>query len=159
MKNSSSLVERLVFRKLGRLGDIENEGIALVPVVQTTPFSWRGLACIIGGGLCHFTFGSLYCWGNFHSYAPLPLRSDFIFPVTVLAQCLTMPFGPLILKKIGARSTLLLGSWIMAAGVYLASFADDLSTFIVCYAIMFGGGVGIAYTSPMIAGWSWMPDS
>lgn len=120
---------------------------------------FRGVACVVGGALAHFTFGSLYCWGNFSSYAPHALRSDYIFPFTVVAQCLTMPFGPIIAKQLGSRYTLLLGCWIMASGVYLASYAKDLATFTFCYSFMFGGGVGIAYAAPMIAGWSWMPQS
>lgn len=119
----------------------------------------RGVACVLGGALAHFTFGSLYCWGNFSSYAPYALRSDYIFPLTVVSQCLTMPFGPIIAKKLGSRYALLLGCWIMASGVYLASYATDLPTFTFCYSVMFGCGIGIAYAAPMMAGWSWMPNS
>lgn len=129
---------------------------AAVAVSQST---LRGLACIIGGALTHLTFGSLYCWGNFNSYAPSHLRSDLVFPLTMVAQCLTMPFGPLIVKKLGAQATLLLGAWIMAAGVFFSSYAQNTATFIALYSIVFGAGVGIAYTAPMLAGWSWMPNS
>ena len=119
----------------------------------------KGLACIVGGALTHLTFGSLYCWGNFNSYAPSHLRSDLVFPLTMVAQCLTMPFGPLFVKKLGARTTLLLGAWIMAAGVFFSSYAKNSAVFIMLYSIVFGGGVGLAYTAPMLAGWSWMPQS
>jgi MFS transporter, OFA family, oxalate/formate antiporter len=119
----------------------------------------RGAACILGGAMAHFTFGSVYCWGNFNSYAPHELRSDYIFPLSVVAQCLTMPFGPVITRILGARKTLLVGCWIMASGVYFSSFAKTLPTFVFCYSIMVGCGVGIAYASPMIAGWSWLPNS
>jgi OFA family oxalate/formate antiporter-like MFS transporter len=129
------------------------------PVYNLFPLSWCGPACIIGGAMAHFTFGSLYCWGNFYSYAPINLRSDIVFPLTVVSQCLSMPWGPIITKKLGARMTLLLGAWIMAAGVYSASYATDLNVFLFCYSVMVGFGIGIAYTSPMIAGWSWMPQS
>ena len=119
----------------------------------------RGVACIVGGALAHFTFGSLYCWGNFSSYAPSHLRSDFVFPLTIVAQCFMMPFGPVIAKRIGSRYALLLGCWIMAFGVYLASHATELHTFVFCYSGMFGAGIGIAYAAPMMAAWSWMPNS
>ena len=121
--------------------------------------SLRGLACIVGGALTHLTFGSLYCWGNFNSYAPSHLRSDLVFPLTLVSQCLTMPFGPLLVKKLGARTTTLLGALIMAAGVFFSSYATNTAIFIMLYSVVFGAGVGIAYTAPMIAGWSWMPQA
>lgn len=121
--------------------------------------AFRGNLSVLGGTLAHFTFGSVYCWGNFNSYAPHYLRSDFIFPLTIVAQCFTMPFGPLITRKYGARATALLGSWIMSFGVYFSSYARDLHTFVFCYSIMVGCGVGIAYSAPMVAGWSWLPNA
>ena len=119
----------------------------------------RGLGCIVGGALTHLTLGSLYCWGNFNSYAPSHLRSNLVLPLTMVAQCVTMPFGPLFVKTLGARATLLLGAWIMAAGVYLSSYATNTTVFLMLYSIVFGAGVGLAYTAPMLAGWSWLPKS
>lgn len=129
------------------------------PALTNSQSSLRGLACIIGGALTHLTFGSLYCWGNFNSYAPSHLRSDLVFPLTLVSQCLTMPFGPLLCKKIGAKATTLLGAMIMAAGVFFSSYAANSAVFILLYSVVFGAGVGFAYTAPMIAGWSWMPQS
>lgn len=133
--------------------------VASSPALTASQSSLRGLACIIGGALTHLTFGSLYCWGNFNSYAPSHLRSDLVFPLTLVSQCLTMPFGPLLCKKIGAKATTLLGAMIMAAGVFLSSYAANSAVFILLYSVVFGAGVGFAYTAPMIAGWSWMPQS
>lgn len=69
-----------------------------------------------------------------------------------------MPFGPAIAKRIGAGGTLLLGSWITALAIYLASFQTTLAGFIATYALLFGAGVGLGYTAPMAAGWKWLPD-
>jgi MFS family permease len=84
--------------------------------------------------------------------------SALVIPLTLVAQCITMPFGPLVVKAIGARNTLLLGSWMVAAGVYFASYAKDLTSFLLLYSILFGCGAGLGYTAPMVAGWSWLPD-
>lgn len=46
----------------------------------------------------------------------------------------------------------------MALGVFLASFAPNLATFMFCYSFLFGSGIGIAYTAPMVNGWRWFPD-
>ena len=67
--------------------------------------------------------------------------------------------GPLIQAKLGASRAMLLGCWIMAAGVYLASYANNLTTFLLFAAVMFGLGAGVAYTAPMVAGYKWLPQS
>jgi hypothetical protein len=134
--------------------------------------SWRGPACVLGGALAHLTLGTLYCWGNFLSYAPSYLRyfdgmehigsqpdAIYVLPLTILAQALAMPFGPSLVKVLGASGTMLLGSWIAALAVYMASYQVTLQKFILFYSLMFGAGAGLAYTAPMAAGWKWMPNS
>ena len=136
------------------------------------PDSLRGPACILGGLMAHLAFGSVYCWGNFQSYSPLNMRffdgkdhpgaqpdALLAMPCYFLGQCMAMPLGPLVVKAMGARTALLIGAYIMAAGVFLASYAKTLSVFLALYGVMFGAGVGIAYTAPMIAGWAWLPQS
>lgn len=46
----------------------------------------------------------------------------------------------------------------MAVGVFLSSFSPNLAVFMLCYSLLFGAGVGIAYTAPMVNGWRWFPD-
>jgi MFS transporter, OFA family, oxalate/formate antiporter len=150
--------ERLLVKRTDKFDSLTDPAdLQSVPILSSSTF--RGTLCVLGGTLAHFTFGSVYCWGNFNSYAPHYLKSDFIFPLTIVAQCFTMPFGPLITRKYGARKSALIGSWIMSFGVYFSSFATDLHTFTFCYSIMVGCGIGIAYTAPMVAGWSWLPNS
>lgn len=144
-------------------------------VASTSPSNtkdmWRGPACIIGGALAHLTLGTLYCWGNFISYAPQSLRffdgkdhpnvppdALYVMPLTLVAQAAAMPFGPFISKYLGYSGTMLLGSWITAAAVYLASYQTRLLPFMLLYSLMFGTGCGLAYTAPMAAGWKWMPN-
>ena len=55
--------------------------------------------------------------------------------------------------------TTLLGGLLMAAGVFLSSYARTLSSFMTFYSLMFGIGVVLAYTAPMSAGWAWLPKS
>ena len=147
------------------------EGKHVVSQASISSSNIYGPLCIFGGTLVHLTLGTLYCWGNFLSYAPQFLKfydglehkgvqpdALIILPLTILSMCVSMPLGPTIVKAIGASKTLLLGSWIMSLGVFLASYAKSLSTFLAFYAIMFGTGVGLAYTAPMVAGWKWMPN-
>lgn len=46
----------------------------------------------------------------------------------------------------------------MALGVFLASYAPNLATFMFCYSFLFGTGIGLAYTAPMVNGWRWFPN-
>jgi OFA family oxalate/formate antiporter-like MFS transporter len=136
---------------------------------------WNGLQCILGGALVHLTFGSCYCWGSFLSYIPPYLRyfdnaklssaagsppdALYVLPFTFIAQSIGMPLGPLLLKYLGSKLTLLLSSWIVALAVYLSSYQRTLSSFLLTYAGLFGLGIGLGYTAPMIAGWKWLPNS
>ena len=126
---------------------------------------------MIGGTLTHLALGTVYCWGNFISYLPPEMKfwdgkqhpgmvSDATIgiPLVLIAQCLTMPMGPLIVAKFGAARTMLVGSLIASSGVYLSSYMDRLGPFLALYAVVFGLGMGSAYTAPMAAAWKWLPD-
>ena len=131
-----------------------------------------GPLCILGGALAHLALGTLYCWGNFISYIPPELRffdgqikdgspdALFVVPLTMVAQSLSMPFGPRLVSKIGAAKAQLFGVLLAASGVYFSSyFVKDLAKFMFFYSFIFGGGMGLAYTAAMSAGWKWMPSA
>lgn len=131
----------------------------------------QGMKSVLGGAIAHLTLGTLYCWGNFISYAPPNLKyfdpnqksgdpdALLVLPLAVVGQCMGMPFSSILQKKIGQRNTLLLGSFILQVGVYLSSYAQTLPQFMLCYSIMFGIGCGMAYTAPLGAGWQWFPNN
>ena len=133
--------------------------------------SGLGVLAVLGGAFGHMVLGTLYCWGNFIAYAPEHLRyfdaasaksgkeADAlgVIPLTILFQVCALPLGPLLIKQIGTRWTSLVAGSLIATGVYCASFAKSLKTFLLFYACLFGSGVGLGYTSPLQAGWSWFP--
>ena len=156
----------------GCKGDEEKQDAPSVPELQSDASdAQKGVASVVGGALVHTCFGSSYCSGNFIHYAPAPLRywnvnrhgahpdALYVFPFYFLGQCLAMPVGPLLAQRLGARHTLAIGAFFMVSGVFLASFATSLSSFLLFYGFTFGIGVGLGYTSPMIAGWSWLPQA
>jgi MFS transporter, OFA family, oxalate/formate antiporter len=131
----------------------------------------KGWLGVIGGALCHLALGTIYCWGNFSPYTPAKLKyfngvgkagaqpdTLWVLPGAFVAQMLTMPIGPKLQKKLGCKGATLLGCWLMATGVFLSSYAQNLATFMLFYSFMMGAGIGIAYTAPMVNGWRWFPD-
>ncbi|KAH8072553.1 monocarboxylate transporter [Aureococcus anophagefferens] len=123
--------------------------------------------------LVHLVLGTLYCWGNFVSYVPPAMRrldgaaaapgspgdALIAFPLTILVQCGTMPFGARAVERFGPRAATLGGGGLVALGVFLASFATTLRAFLACYSGLVGAGIALAYTAPLVAGWSWFPDA
>ena len=95
--------------------------------LKVSPTKWNvnGIRCIVGGILTHLTLGTIYCWGNFLSYAPPSLKyfnpqssaldlttppdALCIIPITFVAQISMMPFANKFFKAMGAKRTLLLG--------------------------------------------------
>ena len=138
---------------------------------STDDFSneFKGIMCVLGGALMHITLGSLYCWGNFLSYAPSKLRffdgvdrpgipdASLIIPATLVAQCFSMPFGPILVNKMGSKIAMIIGALVVGSGIFLSSYATSLASFMSLYAVVFGIGIGLAYTAPMTAGWKWLP--
>jgi MFS family permease len=140
-------------------------------VTSSTKLDLKVISCILGGALAHLTLGTLFCWGNFMSYAPSFLSNfdgieragqpdkTLVIPFTLVSMCLTMPIGPIVVGKLGSQKTMFIGTLLVSLGVYLASYAKTLLTFILCYSGLFGAGVGISYAAPMIAGWKWLPNA
>ena len=133
----------------------------------------RGLLGLLGGSLIHLSCGSMYCWGNLLSYMPPELKywggaaaagsvpdAQFVLAFTILSQMVGMPIGPALERAgLGPRRTALLGALLMGSGVLLASFATSLATFVPCYCVLFGLGVGIAYQMPILNGAKWFPKA
>lgn len=134
----------------------------------------QGYVSVAGGVMAHLVLGTLYCWGNFVTYAPSGLQffdglgpehhigqtADAIrvMPATMLSMCAGMPLGARFMKKYGPKATSFLGCSLMVAGVALSSMQTRLAAFMLCYSLLAGIGIGFAYSAPMVAGWSWFPD-
>ncbi|PAA48912.1 hypothetical protein BOX15_Mlig000477g4, partial [Macrostomum lignano] len=130
------------------------------------------IGAVIGGFLIHFTLGTLYTFGNMSPYVVSYMRlhshskwigypdATWIFGLSIFGQGASMAFGGLIEKRIGARLTALLGSWIMSLGVLLSYFAvkSHLGLLVVTYGLLFGVGTGIAYAVAIAASMSWFPS-
>jgi len=130
----------------------------------------RGARTLAGGFIVHMVLGTLYCWGNFIAYAPKSLQyfdtesivgkqpdALVIVPLIIIFQTIGLPLGAELIRLVGQRATATLGGLTVALGVFLSSYATDLLTFMALHGACFGLGVGIGYTAPMSAGWTWFP--
>jgi hypothetical protein len=140
------------------------------PVAAGPPLA--GIATVLGGLLLHMTLGTMYCWGSFIGYLPPSMRffdggeangrqpdALLVIPLLIISQMVAMPFGAKLNMAVGPQRAMLIGSVLMNAGIFAASFADRLLPFILGYSVLFGLGVGLGYTAPMQAGWGWFPNS
>ena len=149
-----------------------------------------GILALVGGFALHLTLGTLYCFGNMSTYMTSYLRkhvnndltySDLIWIPTLstMSQGLFMTLSGHLEERVGVRYTVLIGSSIMTAGVYLTSFAircvclnvflsvdkkitctdSRFSTILttITYGFMFGLGTALAYVPPLTAAMRWFP--
>lgn len=139
-----------------------------------TSWNWAGIAAVCAGMMLHIVLGTLYCWGNFNSYTPAhmknfdgsfdPAQSSTadtlqVMPLTLSFQALSMPVGTLLHARYGPVLSSLLSSVLVSAGLILASFTSSLGLFTLCYAGVFGCGIGIGYTQPLVTGFKHFPNS
>ena len=118
----------------------------------------RGIV-LFGGALLHLIVGIKILWGTITPYVTSYLkmydesitthRTLHVYTVTFLGQALTMYGGGLLEKRIGARSTALLGTFLISGGTLLAAFCKSLSSVVVSQALV-GLGIGVAYSAPIL---------
>ena len=131
----------------------------------------RGVVTVAGGMMAHFILGTMYCWGNFITYAPQSLMffdglahagmtpdAVQVMPFGLMSLTLGMPFGARVNKKLGPRATNTIGCALMVLGVFLGSFQTRLLPFMLCYSVLSGFGTGMSYSTPMLASWTWFPN-
>ncbi|CAM9728255.1 unnamed protein product [Phaeothamnion confervicola] len=128
------------------------------------PAAWQ---CLTGGVILHLCLGTLYLWGNVSVYVTSYLRlynpditegeTLYILAGAMLGQACVMTAGGLLQHVLGIRLTALAGGWLLAGGVLLSSMATTLAQFVVTYGVMFGVGIGLAYSCPLVCGFMWMP--
>ncbi len=67
-------------------------------------------------------------------------------------------FTGFVIPRWGPRRVLALGGSLVGLGYVLASFAPSIGGIALCYGVIAGSGVGIAYGVPMAVAARWFPD-
>jgi len=126
-------------------------------------FSDRRWLYVVVGATIHLILGSIYAFSVFRK----PLESLWNISVTesglpylvfLAAFGYTMPFGGIILEKIGPKKTSIVGSVLVGTGWVLASFAPNIYVLTILYGVLGGVGVGITYGVPIAVSTRWFPD-
>ena len=68
-----------------------------------------------------------------------------------------MLIAPSLHKKIGLKNAMLFGALMQSLGTYVGSMQTTLLPFLFWYSCVFGTGIGLAYTAPLILGFKWFP--
>jgi len=147
----------------------EQHETSLISAKKVEESNSKGYLSMLGGIMIHLTCGSMYCWGNLISYLPASLKywspsggtgpadAQLVLAFILVSQMTGMPLGPVLEKVLGPRLTAVVGSVMMGAGVFLASYAKTLLQFVLSYSVLFGLGVGVTYQMPFLTGGRWFP--
>ena len=149
--------------------NLDHRGGGIKTLDASEGFPLPAVLTLFGGFLTMLSLGTVYCWGNFISYLPPHLHyfsssqtsgakdSLLVIPLCMLFQFVGLLGAPHLQKAVGLKQAMLFGSLMQSFGTYLASYSQNLLQFLLLYAVMFGTGIGLSYTSPLILGFKWFP--
>lgn len=115
------------------------------------------------GFTLNMILGVMYAWSIF----VLPLENSFgwsraqtsvTFTVIIICFSLGTIVGGTLLPRMKPTLTACLGGMLAGAGFFLSSFITSLSGLYICYGVMGGLGIGIAYVVPLSVVIRWYPD-
>ena len=107
--------------------------------------------------------GVMYAWSIFI----LPLETHFgwkraetslTFSLIIMFFSLGTILSGLLLPRLNPTRTAILGGLVAGSGFFLSSFTSSLTMFYICYGVMGGLGIGLAYIVPVSVVVRWFPD-
>lgn len=118
---------------------------------------------VAGALLIQLSLGAIYIYGVFKG----PLEEQFGWKDTELALpsqlvlaffALSMIIAGRIQDKLGPRLIASIGGVLLGIGLVIASFATNLTMFVIGFSIIGGIGIGTAYVCPIATCVKWFPD-
>jgi len=113
--------------------------------------------------IANVIIGSAYAWSLFAS--ALIKQFDFTGPQVSFAFTLSLGLVPIAMiiagklhRKIGIRTTILLGGLVFGAGFALAGFTQNITILYLTYGTLGGLGIGFVYGSTIPNSVKWFPD-
>ncbi|KAI3388043.1 hypothetical protein SNEBB_008849 [Seison nebaliae] len=138
--------------------------------------NYRMISTIVGGFLIHLTLGTLYCIGNMSPYVVSYLRKYgsmtsareytryssiiWVSSTAVVGQGLCIFPASFLAKRFGRKLTIVLGCSFVLLGTITSYWSIRHSIYLitVTYGLLFGIGIGLAYTSPIQMAIQWLPE-
>ncbi|KAJ9452183.1 monocarboxylate transporter [Diplonema papillatum] len=121
--------------------------------------------------LLHVVLGTLYCWGNLTTYVTSYLRRLYprvsyddtlwAYLLTPLAQAVAMPtIGAYVTSHSGPRSAAYAGGLLCGLCMLACSYAVrySLAAFVLVFGGMWGTSIGLAFSTPIVAGVTYLPE-
>ncbi|CAM9633194.1 unnamed protein product [Discosporangium mesarthrocarpum] len=80
-----------------------------------------------------------------------------VYSAAMLGQGLILPSSGPLQRLLGLRWCAVIGGWLVSAGTLAASRATTVNVLSLSYGVVFGMGIGMAYSCPLVCGYQWMP--
>lgn len=119
---------------------------------------------VFGAILIQLSLGAIYIYSVFKPALkerfPEWSDTDLALPSQLVLAffALSMIFAGRIQDKVGPRLIATIGGLFLGAGLLIASFATNLTMFVIGFSIIGGIGVGTAYVCPIATCVKWFPD-
>ena len=147
---------------------MERSALFLIKIYKLKKMAIRGYVSIFGGFLQHLALGCMYLWGNISIYivsyyhhmdsSTTHGTAFYIFPLALICSNIFFYLGAHLAIAKDPRLPVALGFILIGGGPFLSSFVESLYWFSFFYASLFGLGVGMAYFSPILVGWSYFEE-
>ncbi|MEO0068924.1 MAG: OFA family MFS transporter [candidate division WOR-3 bacterium] len=118
---------------------------------------------VVGALLIQLCLGAIYAWSVFRKPLESTLnitstQASLPFSFVLVFFALATVIGGRLQDRFGPRIVAIIGGFLLALGMILASFAQNIAMLVIAYGVISGIGIGFAYVCPISAGVKWFPD-
>ncbi len=118
---------------------------------------------VVGALLIQLCLGAIYAWSVFRKPLESALnisstQASLPFSFVLIFFALATVAGGRLQDRFGPRIVAIIGGILLALGMILASFAQNITMLVIAYGVVSGIGIGFAYVCPISAGVKWFPD-
>ncbi len=118
---------------------------------------------VVGALLIQLCLGAIYAWSVFRKPLESALsisstQASLPFSFVLIFFALATVVGGRLQDRFGPRIVAIIGGILLALGMILASFAQNITMLVIAYGVVSGIGIGFAYVCPISAGVKWFPD-
>lgn len=118
---------------------------------------------VVGALLIQLCLGAIYAWSVFRKPLETALtisstQASLPFSFVLIFFAMATVVGGRLQDRFGPKIVAIIGGLLLASGMILASFAQNITMVVIAYGVISGIGIGFAYVCPISAGVKWFPD-